>query len=111
MPGAAYIVSIMSSISVWSSSPKSTTGAAGACRPCAPYFTRGRSMTCSLASSGRETRADALHPAPPGRLDFADGVGAEFLEDGVGQHEAHHRFPDDRRRRHRADVAAFDRGG
>src|SRR5215212_5339835 len=46
-PGAAYMVSIMSSISFWSGSSISTTGWAGRRRTSAPYFTIGRTATSS----------------------------------------------------------------
>jgi hypothetical protein len=42
--------------------------------------------------------------------DFVDRIAAELLEEGVGEHEGDHRFADDRRGGHRADVAALDRG-
>ena len=55
-----------------------------------------------------EAAADLLGGGGVVALDLVDRIAAEFLEKGVGQHECDHRFTDDGRGRHCADVAAFD---
>src|SRR3989304_2073574 len=49
---------------------------------------------CTLAASWDQALGDGLTPAPPGRLERGDRIAPELLEDGVGEHEAHHRFAD-----------------
>ncbi len=64
--------------------------------------------------SGRTRRGESPIEGGSGRRqvlsDFVDRIAAQLLEKGVGEDEGHHRFTDDRRRRHGAHIAALDRG-
>ena len=114
MPGAAYIVSIMSSISCCRSRRRSrSTGAAGACRAGARR-SAGSDEACDRRLGALARRAARCASPTRGRpascaRQLGDRVAAELLEQRVGEHERHHRLADDRRGRHGADVAALDR--
>src|SRR6478736_2711624 len=122
-PGAAYIVRIMSSTSWRISGVTSETGAAGRCTVASPYLTIGRIIRLEVGGrSGLrglgvrrlgtdEPRADRRGRRVDGVRDVGDVVGAELLEEGIGQHETHHRLADDGSGRHGADVAAFNGRG
>src|SRR2546428_12763281 len=90
-PGAAYIVSIMSSISRSISGVSASTGCAGACSAWSPYLRMGLSIQASaLHEAGRRPiaeRSKVLH-------ELLDGIAAELLDRGVGEHESHHRLAD-----------------
>ena len=106
-PGAAYIVSIMSSISRCRlSSNVRDVGGGVSCRPAAPpYLQDWPDHRVRRREAGAHGGVRGRHGALEGR----DRVAAEPLQQGVGEHERHHRLADDGRGGHGADVAALDR--
>src|SRR5690606_12219385 len=109
IPGAAYIVSIMSSMRRLRSASKRSTGAAGTARPAWPYRTIGRSMAGLRALDRHaEPFGVAGRVAVHGRAHFVHRVAAELLEHGVREDERHHGLADDGRGGYRADVASLD---
>src|SRR6185503_19253223 len=104
MPGAAYIVSIMSSRRARMVSSILSTGVEGACRIGCPYLMMGRRATrlrVSSARLGRPARQE-LAPARARRLEVVEqlgqGVAAELLEQRIRQHPRDHGLAHDPRR-------------
>src|SRR5687767_16005525 len=100
MPGAAYMVSIMSLTSRSSSESKRVTGSAGAWSGRSPYLRIGRSIRAlrpfCLFLPGAKALADAGRPGADGPGQLVDRVAAELFHQRIGEGEGHHRFPHDR---------------
>src|SRR5262245_58998829 len=118
MPGAAYIVSIMSATSVRMSPSISPTGSEGRCSSSCPYLTMGLNAIWVVVDSrwlGRRTAGQELAPAAPGRVEVAQelvhGVSSELLHHGVRQDPRHHGLSHDARRGDDAGVAPLHGGG
>jgi hypothetical protein len=98
MPGAAYIVSIMSSMSVLDLGRDRVHRSARRCSASWPCFTMGRSMRLAIRlRGGRAPRGAPARPRAPRRscADFLERIAAELLEERVGDDEGDHRLADD----------------
>src|SRR5262249_33311469 len=141
MPGAAYIVSIMSSMSRSSSAVNDSISRARSWSGVSPYLRIGRiiferhsprkhrgreDQTNGLRDRGVFVKADrstgrrsprskplarAVPRGVPVGHELRDRVAPELLEERVGEHDGHHRFADDGGGGNGADVAALDRRG
>src|SRR5687767_15549977 len=112
MPGAAYMVSIMSLTSRSSSESKRVTGSAGACSGRSPYLRIGRSIRAlrpfCLFLPGSQALADAGGPGVHGPRQLVDRVAAEFFHQRIRERKGDHRFTDDSGGGNGADIAALD---
>src|SRR5438034_11308853 len=92
IPGAAYMVSTMSSSSEITEASMWSTRAEGACRTGWPYFTISRiAMERAAAGSGLAAPAgQEVLPAGAGRPQviqhFLERIAPELLQQGVGHH-------------------------
>src|SRR5688572_11005787 len=115
MPGAAYMVATMSSISACTDSSMTGTGSEGACRTGSPYFTMGRMGMVSRDVNGGPVRSASGGAArAPGRVEVAGElarrVAPELLQQRVREHPRRHGLADDGGGGDDAGVAALHRG-
>src|SRR5207244_3253823 len=91
-PGAAYMVSIMSSMRRSVSDVIASTGVARSWRIGSPYLRIGRIILPS-----NETGRRALPKRPEVLDELLDGVAAELFDRRIGQNDRDHGLADDRR--------------
>ena len=107
IPGAAYIVWIMSSMSCVNLRRDLADRRRGLVEHLVP-IPENRTDHAGVRAANRRRTCSAVACVMP--LDFVDRVAAKLLEERIREDERHHRFADDGRGGHGADVAALDGG-